>query len=128
MVVLAVLAPVLLLFGSVAKRKAVSGPTLGKALWLTCFSTGRIQPVVTPMEALWRSRANGQRSAVSGQSRTRIWRSHRHGARNILLMNHSAPSQKAASTIDPSACFQAGAPDIAISSKLGPQNAIRMSV
>ncbi len=39
-------------------------------------------------------------------------------------MNHPAPTQKAARTATPSACFQRGAPDGAISSNPVPQNAI----
>ena len=53
-------------------------------------------------------------------------RNHRHGAKNIRLMNHPAPSQKAVSTAEPNACFHAGAPDSAISNKPVPQNAITM--
>lgn len=42
-------------------------------------------------------------------------------------MSHSAPNQKAVSTLDTKACFQAGAPDKAINTRLGPQNAIKMN-
>lgn len=43
-------------------------------------------------------------------------------------MNHPEPTQKAASTATPSACFQGSAPDSAISSNPVPQNAITMTL
>jgi hypothetical protein len=66
------------------------------------------------------------RSAKGYRCPTPTARNHRQGARNSLLMIHSVPSQMAVSTLDPRACFQAGAPDNAINSKLGPQNAMTM--
>ena len=39
-------------------------------------------------------------------------------------MNHNVPSHKAACRLNPEACFRAGAPEHAISNRLGPRSTI----